>query len=268
MSAPVLPGSRIAEGRTAEIFRLEEGRVLKLFRPGWGEGDARYEAGKAEAVHVAGLPVPAVYGVTQADGRFGIVYEEIIGQPLMESLQRRPWAVRETARFLADLHLQLHTARIAALPRAVDRLTHAVERAPGLAETERASLLELIDQLPEGDAVCHGDFHPGNVYITERGPIVLDWMDATRGNPLADVARTAVLFRAAVLPPDLPGRRVIELIRRTFRRVYLRRYFAAAPAEPERLAAWTAVIAGARLAERIPGEQTRLLSIVRTRLGR
>jgi len=134
--------------------------VLKLFRPGWGEGDARYEADKAEAVHSAGLPVPAVYGVTQAAGRFGIVYEEVIGRPLMESLQRRPWAVRETARFLADLHLQLHKARIPALPRVADRLTRAVERAPDLKAEHRAGLLTRLDRLPGGDAVCHGDFHP------------------------------------------------------------------------------------------------------------
>lgn len=261
MFAPLQLGPRIAEGRTAEIFRLEGGRVLKLFRPGWGEGDARYEAGKAEAVHAAGLPVPAVHGVTQADGRFGIVYEEIIGRPLMESLQRRPWGLVKTARFLADLHLQVHTARIPTLPRAVDRLTRAVERAPGLAEQDRASLLVLIGRLPGGDAVCHGDFHPGNVYLTERGPIVLDWMDATQGNPLTDVARTAVLFRTAVLPKDMPGRRVVELIRRAFLRAYLRRYFAAAPAAPEQLDAWTAVVAGARLAERIPGEENGLLAL-------
>ena len=262
MSAPLLLGPRIAEGRTAEIFRLEDGRVLKLFRPGWGEGDARYEAGKAEAVHSAGLPVPAVYGVTQADGRFGIVYEEIIGQPLMESLQRRPWAVRETARLLADLHLQLHKARIPALPRATDRLTRALERAPELKAEQRAALLSLLGRLPGGDAVCHGDFHPGNVYLTERGPIVLDWMDATQGNPLADVARTSVLFSAAVLPRDMPGRRVVELIRRAFHRVYLRRYLAATPADPGQLGAWIAVVAGARLAERIPGEEKRLLGLV------
>ncbi len=262
MSAPLYLGPRLAEGRTAEIFRLEGGQVLKLFRPGWGEGDARYEADKAEAVHAVGLPVPAVHGVIQANGRFGIVYEEIIGRPLMESLQRRPWALRETARFLADLHLRLHKARIPALPRITDRLTRAIDRAPGVAEEQRALLLALLDRLPVGNAVCHGDFHPGNVFLTERGPIVLDWMDATQGNPLADVARTAVLFRAAVLPRDLPGRRMVELVRHSFRRAYLGRYLTKTPARPGQLDAWMAVVAAARLAERIPGEEKRLLGLV------
>ena len=236
--------------------------MLKLFRPGWGEGDARYEAGKAEAVYAAGLPAPAVHGVTQVGERFGIVYEEIVGRPLMESLQRRPWAVHETGRFLADLHLQVHRGRVPSLPRVEDRLTRAIARAPGLSENERTALLALLGRLPGGDAVCHGDFHPGNVYLTERGPIILDWMDATQGNPVADVARTAVLLRAAVLPQGMPGRRVVELIRRAFLHAYLRRYFTAAPPAPEQLDAWMAVVAGARLAERIPGEEKRLLALV------
>lgn len=262
MSAPLLPGTRVAEGRTAEIFRLEEGQVLKLFRPGWGEGDARYEADKAEAVHAAGLPVPTVYGVTQVNGRFGIVYEEIVGRPLMESLKNRPWAVREAARLLADLHLQVHKARIPALPSLKDHVTRTIEKAFELTAEQRAALLSLLSRLSEGDALCHGDFHPGNVYLTERGPIVLDWMDAARGNPLADVARTSVLFRAAVLPRDMPGRRGGELIRRAFHRVYLRRYLAKTPSAPGQLAVWIAVVAGARLAERIPGEEKRLLGLV------
>lgn len=262
MSAPVVPGPRIAEGRTAEIYRLEGGRVLKLFRPDWGEDDARYEEAKAAAVHAAGLPVPAVHGVVRVNGRFGIVYEEIVGEPLMRSFQRRPWAVRETARFLAELHLQVHTAQISSLPSGLDRLTRAITGAPRLSGEQRASLLVLLHRLPGGNVVCHGDFHPGNVYLTERGPVILDWMDAVQGNPLADVARTSVLMRAAVLPRDMPGRRVVELIRRAFHRAYLRRYLAAAFGDRGQLAAWVAVLAGARLAERIPGEEKRLLALV------
>jgi len=262
MSAPVVPGPRIAEGRTAEIFRLEGRRVLKLFRPGWGEDDARYEADKAAAIHAAGLPVPSVHGVMHVNNRFGIVYEEIVGAPLMESVRRRPWAVRETARFLAELHLQVHTAEVPSLPLATDRLARAIERAPRLSDEQRASLPSLLDRLPGGHAVCHGDFHPGNVFLTERGPVILDWMDAVRGNPLADVARTSVLMCATVLPRDMSGRRVVELIRRAFHRAYLRRYLAETPGDRGQLAAWVAVLAGARLAERIPGEEETLLALV------
>lgn len=37
------------------------------------------------------------------------------------------------------------------------------------------------------DVLVHGDFHPGNVVRTERGPAVFDWSDAAVGHPFVDV---------------------------------------------------------------------------------
>lgn len=48
------------------------------------------------------------------------------------------------------------------------------------------------------------DFHPDNVLLAARGPVIIDWPDATRGQPLADVARTSLLLRLGGLPPGWP----------------------------------------------------------------
>jgi aminoglycoside phosphotransferase (APT) family kinase protein len=50
--------------------------------------------------------------------------------------------------------------------------------------------------LLESNVVCHGDCHPDNVFTSSRGPTVIDWMTATHCNPVADVARTVLLFRS------------------------------------------------------------------------
>lgn len=43
--------------------------------------------------------------------------------------------------------------------------------------------------------VCHGDFNPSNVIITDDGtPYVIDWAHVTQGNASADAARTYLLF--------------------------------------------------------------------------
>jgi aminoglycoside phosphotransferase (APT) family kinase protein len=52
--------------------------------------------------------------------------------------------------------------------------------------------------------VCHGDFHPANVVLTPRGPVVIDWDTATRGHPVGDIACTSRLLRIARLPPWAP----------------------------------------------------------------
>ena len=49
--------------------------------------------------------------------------------------------------------------------------------------------------MPKHTKVCHGDFNPTNIIITDTGiPYVIDWAHATQGNASADVARTYLLF--------------------------------------------------------------------------
>ncbi len=43
--------------------------------------------------------------------------------------------------------------------------------------------------------MCHGDFNPSNIIITDEGEAyIIDWSHATQGNASADVARTYLLF--------------------------------------------------------------------------
>jgi aminoglycoside phosphotransferase (APT) family kinase protein len=255
-----------AYGRTAEIFAWPDGRVLKLFRSGWSEAGARYEAEKAEAVYAAGLPVPAIYDVIQVNGRFGILYEHIAGMSLTSAFQQKPWTLLSLARLLADLHLEMHQYRLPQLPSLRERLSGCIQGNGGMPAEIRRRLLELITTLPDGEGLAHGDFHPENIFITGRGPIILDWMDATRGHSLGDVARTSLLLRQAALPPDIPGRRFIELIRGLFHHIYLRRYFERRVVDKVEWRAWQTVIAAARLAEDIPEERDRLINLVRSGL--
>jgi uncharacterized protein (TIGR02172 family) len=254
----------IAAGRTAEIYPWKDDLALKLFRKGWGEAAVYYEAEKSRSVHAAGLPVPAMEGVVEVNGRFGILYERITGTPLIWLIQTKPWRLVWTARLLADLHLQIHSCQIPSLPSQKERLARHIRSIDGMPVEVQQTLLNILASQPEGQAVCHGDFHPENIILTHNGPVILDWMDATRGNPVADVARTSFLFRKAVLPPQMTARRLIELIRGMFHRIYLKTYFKGRNCDPAEWEAWSVLVAAARLAEDIPEEQEMLIDLVRS----
>lgn len=125
-------------------------------------------------------------------------------------------------------------------------------------------MLTALDEIPEDTGLCHGDFHPDNILMTTEGPIVIDWVDATRGNPLADVTRTSLLLTVGALPPgtSAPARRLMEAMRRWFRAAYMRRYFQRRPGDRQQLTAWQPVIAAARLGENLTEEQDRLIALV------
>jgi aminoglycoside phosphotransferase (APT) family kinase protein len=141
-------------------------------------------------------------------------------------------------------------------------LGSAIRRAEALPAHLKQAALQALERLPGGDALCHGDFHPDNVIMLPRGPVIIDWIAATSGNPLGDVARTSLLLRLGDLPPGMPGRKRIEAMRSRFHRTWLQRYLQLRPASRRELAAWELPVAAARLNEDIPGEQTTLLGMV------
>jgi aminoglycoside phosphotransferase (APT) family kinase protein len=131
-----------------------------------------------------------------------------------------------------------------------------------LPEPQRRVLLERLNRLPHGEALCHGDLHPLNVILAGDGPVVIDWVDASAGNPLADVARTTVLVTLGELPPGFWARLFVAAFRRRFHAVYLRRYFAGQPEARSEYQLWLPIMSAARLSEGIAEEKTLLLAAV------
>lgn len=253
-------GPRLGVGRTAEVFAWGEGQVLKLFHADAAPEDAEHEFNLARAVSAAGAPAPGVAGLAQVNGRTGIIYERIAGPTLVAVVGARPWRLIHAAHQMAALHAQMHTCRPAGLPAQSQRLRRKIEAARPLSARLRQAALRALAQLPEGEALCHGDFHPDNIVLTARGPVILDWADAACGHPLADVARTSLLMQHAVLPPGMPGRRLIEASRRLWHHLYLRRYCQLRSVSPAQVRGWCLPVFAARLSEVIPEETAPLLA--------
>jgi len=254
-------GAPIARGRTAEVFTWKDGQVLKLFYdwvpPVWVETEAKV----SRLVYEARLPAPAIEGVVEAEGRRGIVFERVEGPSMLAEWKSKPWVLVRSARQLAELHVAIHALSVPELPPYRERLEGSIRAAQALPAHLKEAALSALARLPDGDALCHGDFHPDNVIMTSRGPVIIDWMTAVRGNSLADVARTSLLLRMGALPPGTRGVWIIEAGRRLYHAIYLRRYLQLRPASREDIAAWQMPVAAARLVENVP-ENPQLLALV------
>ena len=163
-------GRLIGRGRTADVYALDAGRVLRRYRFPF---DTTGEAKIMRHLDAAGYPVPKVY---DADGP-DLVLERLDGVDMLTDLGRRPWRVRRHARTLADLH---------------DRL-HAISAPPGVPEA-----------FGPGESLLHLDLHPGNVMLTSRGPVAIDWSGVRMGAAGADVAMTYLIISTSdmdLIPP-------------------------------------------------------------------
>ncbi|RDI96135.1 aminoglycoside phosphotransferase [Meiothermus sp. QL-1] len=253
--------ARLGQGREAEVLAWADGYVIKLFWPEYTEVDARLEAYLAQQAWLLGAPAPRVADVLALEGRWGVVMEWLRGMPMSDYLLLGPHHLQQAAERLAWLHHRLHTCPAAQMPSQRMRIIRRIEASP-LSPELRAALLEHLERLPEGSALCHGDLHPENVLVADEEAYAVDWSLASRGSPAADVARTVLLLRYSELPPDWPGRPAFEQQRRLFCQAYLAHYQRFAGLERLELEAWLPIVAAVRLGDRVPGEEARLLRLI------
>jgi phosphotransferase family enzyme len=256
----------LAQGRTAEIYPWDDGHVLKLFHewcpPDWVE----YEARIAGAIYAAGVPSPGPGEIIEVDGRRGLFYERLNGISMLQDLNARPWMLIKHARSLAELQVQINQHSITGLPSYKARLSYDISNTTHLTDDLRNKVLTQLDLLPDGNNLCHGDYHPGNILLTKKGHIVIDWMTASAGARWADVARTDLLLSIGA---NSAAKQVSPIIRWAvgiYHRVYLSRYQALFPHTEAEIDRWMPVIAAARLNEGILPEREALIEIVKERL--
>jgi uncharacterized protein (TIGR02172 family) len=251
------------------VFAWGEVYILKLYRAGYPAREAEREAAQARVAHAAGLKTPAVIELVTVEDRYGIVYERVDGPTMMQTLMRNPAQFQPMAALLAELQATMHTQQVSGLARQRQRLQQQIQRAELLTSELKTGVLAFLEGLPDDQVLCHGDFHPENILMTAEGPVIIDWVDASQGNPLADVARTSLLFRLGELPPHLSeaARQEITKGRQLLHETYLERYLQLRQVSLEALKQWEVPVAAARLSEGISSENEALLAIVRSGLG-
>jgi uncharacterized protein (TIGR02172 family) len=254
----------IAVGRTAEIYPYADGKILKLFLPTVPQAwiDKEIEIGRY--IQEVQLPVPKVFERAEINNRVGIIYERIEGPSLLNELATKPWNVVRYGRLLAKLHVQIHEVHAPAdIETQREWVTGGIPASEKIAKDLKARILQLLGALPDGNILCHGDFHPGNIIITSNGPVIIDWMTVSKGVASGDVARTLTIIEAAKAPEGTPMRWLLEWVRKLFLATYLNTYLQLRPDIKESLAGWQAVMAANFLSDvGVPGEEGNLRAIV------
>lgn len=238
-------GKLLGAGREAEVFECGD-KVVKLYKTSASKLSAFREAANMTAAHLLGLPAPETHGLHFFDGRWGIVMAKVEGPSFGQRLESEPTAEGTILARMAALQLWLHRQRATHFVPLKLRLKENIGRAD-LDETLRNRLLDLLAQSADGDHICHGDFHPFNILGSLDRPTIVDWLDASRGDPAADVCRSYVLMSRST--PQVAAD-------------YVSAYAAASGMSPQSVFNWVPLVAAARLAEGVPNETPRLLAML------
>jgi uncharacterized protein (TIGR02172 family) len=250
---------------TGNHFEWGENQIVKLYGPDVPKDWIKALGQREKQLFEAGLPVPEVGELVEIDDNLGQVYERIDGKPMTDELLTITDVASEKivalAHTFAEVHAKIHALQDVQvdMPKQKAFFPTVLKGLDSLPSDLSQALLKALETIPDGDRICHGDYHPYNVLLSPKGPIVIDWNNAHIGNPLEDVARTKLILTGfSIMYPPLAA--VIE----RFKQLYLDHYFRLRPNGREQLAAWWPIVAAVRLRDNISEIQPWLLDQIRT----
>lgn len=184
---------RIIAVRNRKTIYRDGDRCLKVFDEDFSKADVLNEALNQARVEETGLNIPKVSEVTKTDGKWTIVSDYIKGKTLAELMRENPGKKDEYMNFFVELQLEMHSKTCPLLGKLRDKMDRKIAQTD-LTATVRYDLHTRLEAMPKHNKLCHGDFNPSNIIVSDDGPYIIDWSHATQGNASADAARTYLLF--------------------------------------------------------------------------
>ncbi len=188
---------RVIAFRNKKTVYRDGSKCIKVFDAEYSKADVLNEALNQARIEETGLNIPRVLEVCTVDGKWAIVSEYIKGKTLAQLMDEAGDDEEQKDKYLellVDLQLEVHSKTCPMLNKLKDKMNRKISQTE-LDATTRYDLHTRLEGMPKHNKVCHGDFNPSNIIITEDGtPYILDWSHATQGNASADAARTYLLF--------------------------------------------------------------------------
>ena len=185
---------RVIAVRNTKTVYHDGDKCIKVFNENFSKSDVLNEALNQARIEELGLRIPKILEVSMVDGKWAIVSQFIKGKTLSQLMKEEPNKKDEYIDMLVDLQLEVQSKTCPLLNKLKDKMNYKI-MATDLDATTRYDLHTRLEGMPKHNKVCHGDFCPSIVIVTDDGtPYIIDWAHATQGNASADAATTYLTF--------------------------------------------------------------------------
>ncbi len=184
----------IGRGGHGMVYRLDEETIIKVYHDRTPLPLIEKEREYARNAFVQGVPSAIAYDIVSTEEGPGLVFELAGATTVSKAIMTDPSKLTEYAVKMGTLLKTLNTTE--ADPTLygdirqiyLDRARNAEQF---FTKEENEQIVRLINAIPEGSGMVHGDYHPNNVMVQQDGELVLiDMADISRGNELFDIGGT------------------------------------------------------------------------------
>lgn len=236
----------IGKGARAKVYSSGK-YAIKIFDKNYNKKDVFYEAYLNSLIESTGLPVAKTYEVVSINEQLAIKMDYIKGNSVIDCMLNNMQEVTKYIEKMVDLQIEINK-KIVELPFSFKEIIrNRIEANTMLNPAQQKNILERLAKLPTGKNLCHGDFHGYNILNSNDQYYVIDWTNASYGEPNADVCRTYLIY--LLQAPEIADK-------------YLAIYCEKTGKSKDEITVWLPVLAAARLIENIEGEEEKLKSII------
>lgn len=261
--------NKIASGFTADVFMLDNTKVLKLFYEGWDVNYIKNEYHVNCLIQSYSIKAPKPYEMVTVGNRNGIIFQKLQNITMKDKINQDKKSSFEFAKALAQEHYKVNcvTDIKNGLAGQKEAYIKVIESRTNLNSYQKNKLIQLLKSLPDGNKICHGDFHPYNLLYEDDSIYIIDWVGALRGNPSADVAGSYLIIKTMGLKAEnnLPffKYKISSFLINKFADVYLKEYIRISKSSMSDIKKWIPIRAATYLGFGLP-EKTdeQLLKII------
>ena len=165
----------ISVGINKTVYR-DGDHAVKVFDADYSKADVLNEALNQARVEETGLNIPKAIEVSKIDGKWAIVTEYISGKTLETLMKENPEKIDEYLELFVELQMKVHSKKCQLLTKLKDKMNRKINEAD-IDDTTRYELHTRLESMPKHNKVCHGDFNPSNIVVTDTGiPYIIDWV--------------------------------------------------------------------------------------------
>jgi hypothetical protein len=226
-------GEIVGTGAQATVYAKEE-YAVKLYRDGYPKKNVFSEAYIMANLELLNFPGPRVYEILLVNGRYGLRMDRVKGKVMSEEL-RDPVRCKDVLDVLVDLQCRLQKYdKVGWLPNLKQRFRDDLLLNDRLSTDLKKNLVGILGGLSDGQALCHCDFHAGNVFFDGVKYTVIDLLQLCKGDRAADAACSYTAY-------NFIDRRIAEY--------YLNRYCEKSGISVKSVRQWLPVYAGTLLGQ-------------------
>ncbi len=192
---------KLGQGGNGAVYRLDEDKIVKVYKPWMKREDIDRERSFARTAFVNGIPSVIAYYTVRVRACLGVVFRLLRSAARGPAMRDKPEKLEEYVDQYVGLAKTLHSTHVTAVSftRVQDDMHRKADNLGQWCTPEEIALLHsLIDEIPDADTVTHNDLHPGNIMIQDGELVLIDMPEVTMGPPVCDLV---AIFRDMISAP-------------------------------------------------------------------